>query len=124
MGKKLPLFIGLTAALLSGCGASPQLPDIDTTAIVATQPEQTVSPETVQETLQAPQLMAFTDSPEAARQLAGQYGITFVSWQDGLALFVTQEEPSAVIRRGKDAGLPELSENYRRPLLSSEKSTD
>ena len=57
------------------------------------------------------QLMGFAESQEDAEALAELYGITLVEYQNGLALFHTDEDPKEVIRRGQEKGWQELSLN-------------
>lgn len=117
MNKRIPIFLSLTALLLSGCAGS-QKPQPAEATVVTVQPPACTQSQT-EETAGAvePQLMALTDTEKAAEEIAGQYGITLVSWQDGLALFFTEEDPEAVVRRGVKNGWPELSVNYQRELF-------
>ena len=117
MNKRIPIFLSLTALLLSGCAGS-QKPQPTETTVVTAQPPVCTQSQT-EETAGAvePQLMALTDTEKAAEEIAGQYGITLVSWQDGLALFFTEEDPETVVRRGVKNGWPELSVNYLRDLF-------
>ncbi len=113
MNKQIPIFLSLTAILLSGCagGAKPE------PAVVTTRP--TAPAPSVPETTETgePQLMALTDTRAEAEDIARQYGITLVSWQDGLALFFTEEDPESVVLRGAKNGWPQLSVNYQRELF-------
>lgn len=56
-------------------------------------------------------LMASADSEEEARELAELYGIQLVEYSYGVATFDTDEDPAAVIARGKRNGWPALSLN-------------
>ena len=115
MNKRILIFLSLTAILLSGCAGDARPEPTETTAI--TQP--TAPAPSVPETTGTgePQLMALTDTQAEAEKLARQYGITLVSWQDGLALFFTEEDPQTVVLRGAKNGWPELSINYQRELF-------
>ena len=95
----------IAAALIVGLFGCKRIPDgpkpgpekVQTQTTVAVDPEK--------------QLLCSAESREAAEALSEQYGIVLVEYQDGLACFYTEEDPLAVIRRGKDQGLPELSLN-------------
>ena len=117
MMRLFPILLGLTAILLSGCaGQAKPGPTEPTVAI--TQPPAQSGPETTETGEPAePQLMALTDTRAEAEDIARQYGITLVSWQNGLALFSTEEDPEAVLRRGEKNGWPELSLNHQRGLF-------
>lgn len=69
-------------------------------------------------------LMAQTDSEEQARETAELYGITFVSYENGIALFWTDEDIYEVIARGQKKGYPQLSVNYTRELHDTEETID
>lgn len=119
MNQRIPIFLSLTALLLSGCAGQAR-PAPTETAVVTTQPPAPASP--APETTEAaettePQLMALTDTRAEAERIARQYGITLASWQDGLALFFTEEDPETVVRRGAKNGWPELSVNDQRELF-------
>ena len=60
------------------------------------------------------QLMALVDTEEQAQEIAAQYGIEFVSFENGLALYHTEEDPFEVITRGQDNGYPQISVNFVR----------
>ena len=57
------------------------------------------------------ELLCLADSREEAEEIAESYGIELVSFESGVAVFHTQENPRDVIARGKSEGLPELSLN-------------
>ncbi len=61
-------------------------------------------------------LMAVVESEEEAMEIAEKYMIEFVSFQNGMALFQTEEDPYAVIRRGEENDYPSLSVNYVRTI--------
>lgn len=61
-------------------------------------------------------LMALTDSEESAREIAEQYGITFLSFEEGIAFYDTEEELAQVVRRGEENGYPAVYINYAREL--------
>lgn len=66
-------------------------------------------------------LMAEADSEEEARTIAEQYGITFVSYNNGIAVYQTDEDPFQVIVRGQENDYPQLSLNLKRELYSGGK---
>lgn len=59
-------------------------------------------------------LMAAVQTEEEAQELAGQYGIELVSFENGIALYHTDEDPFAVIARGQENGYSQLSINFVR----------
>lgn len=62
-------------------------------------------------------LMAVVDTEEEAREIAELYGITFASYDNGVATYQTDEDPFQVITRGQENGYPQLSLNFGRKLL-------
>ena len=61
-------------------------------------------------------LMAVVESEEEAMEIAEKYMIEFVSFQNRMALFQTEEDPYAVISRGEENDYPPLSVNYVRTI--------
>ena len=59
-------------------------------------------------------LMASVDTQEEAEEIAEQYGITLVSFENGIAVYQTEEDPYDVITRGQENGYHELSVNFIR----------
>lgn len=59
-------------------------------------------------------LMSEAETEEAAREIAEQYGIEFISFENGIALYHTEEDPFEVIARGQENGFPQLSINFTR----------
>ncbi len=57
------------------------------------------------------QLLCMTQTEEEAVLIAQQYGIELESFRKGVAVFTTQEDPQAVIDRGKKNGWAELYKN-------------
>lgn len=106
----------LVILLLCGCGRKEPVrikpaPDLTPSQTV---PGHTKSdPDAVSPT---GQLLCRAESLEEAESLAELYGITLVSFNDGLAVFYTEEDPRDVIQRGRDNGWPELSRNVVRYL--------
>lgn len=64
-------------------------------------------------------LMALAESEEEAKTIAEQYGITFVSFQSGVATYYTDEDPQQVIDRGVENGYQALYLNQSRQLYDS-----
>jgi hypothetical protein len=62
-------------------------------------------------------LTAMVDSEDEAKEIAGLYGITLVSYEYGIATFYTEEDPEQVIQRGIENGYPELEINYTVDLM-------
>ena len=58
------------------------------------------------------ELMGEAATREDAEALAALYGIELVSWSGRLAVFHTEEDPAAVIRRGRENGWPALEINH------------
>lgn len=58
------------------------------------------------------QLMCLADSQEEAEKISGLYGIDLLSFTLGVAVFQTDEDLDAVIRRGIENGWPLLEKNY------------
>lgn len=65
-------------------------------------------------------LMALVDNEETAMEIAEQYGITFVSFQDGVATFYTEEDINQVLERGEKNGYPPVYINQKRELYDSQ----
>lgn len=63
-------------------------------------------------------LMATVDTEEEARDIAELYGITLVSFEYGVAVYQTEEDPIQVITRGQENDYPQLSLNLTRELYS------
>ena len=59
-------------------------------------------------------LMSEAETEEDARAIAEQYGIDFISFENGIALYHTEEDPFEVIARGQENGYPQLSVNFIR----------
>lgn len=59
-------------------------------------------------------LMCEADTEEDAREIAEQYDIEFVSFENGIALYRTEENPFEVIARGQENDYPQLSVNFIR----------
>lgn len=67
------------------------------------------------------QLMAMTDTEEMAQEIADQYGIELTSFENGIAVYHTEEDPFEVIARGQANGYAQLSINFVR-TMDEEKS--
>lgn len=63
------------------------------------------------------ELLALTASKEEAEEIAGLYRITLKSFSDGVAVYITDQDPSDLIAFGKRNGYPTLSVNHKRHLF-------
>lgn len=63
-------------------------------------------------------LMATVTTEEEAKEIADLYGITLVSFEYGVAVYQTEEDPMKVITRGQENDYPQLSLNMKRELQS------
>ena len=112
------LLILLAAALVSGCRKNVASETIPPKTVPAeTAPLETIPTPGFAETVpgdisQKGQLMASAETLEEAQKLAELYGIELVDYSYQIALFRTEEDPRAVIQRGKENGWPELSLNH------------
>lgn len=93
---------------LAGCGGEPPTSKLIVSSI-ETGSGQTSVPG---------QLVCLADSKQEAEQIAQDYGIELLSFEDGVALFSTEEELMEVIRRGQENGLPALSYNHIHQTMS------
>lgn len=59
-------------------------------------------------------LLASVATQEEAEEIAEQYGITLVSYENGIAVYRTEEDPYNVIARGQENGYHKLSVNFIR----------
>ena len=59
------------------------------------------------------ELIASCKDEKEAQDIADKYGIEFVDYSWGVAVFHTEEDPVSVINRGKKNGWPVLSVNGR-----------
>lgn len=62
------------------------------------------------------ELVGLVSSIAEAKEVATQYGIDFVSFDTGVAVFATKEDINKVIARGKENGYVNLSPNYNRTI--------
>ena len=60
------------------------------------------------------QLISDAQSKEDAEEIAAMYGVTFLEYLDGAALYETEEDPLEVIRRGEEQGYPQMWVNSER----------
>lgn len=58
------------------------------------------------------ELLCLCESEAEAKEIADQYGITFVNYDYGVATFTTDKDLQEVIQMGKDNGWTELSMNH------------
>lgn len=98
--------------LLSGCHAAGNAP-LPSRDAQPTQPFPTERTEPVQpdDASTVGQLKGPAETREDAEETAALYGIELVDFQNGLALYYTEEDPKEVIRRGEENGWPQLSLN-------------
>lgn len=68
-------------------------------------------------------LTTLVDSQEEAQGIAELYGITLVSFENGVAVYQTEEDPFEVIARGDENGYPQLSINFIRTLQDGEETS-
>lgn len=61
-------------------------------------------------------LMADVETEEQAQEIAEQYNIELISFENGIALYHTEEDPFQVIARGEQNGYPQLSINFIRTI--------
>ena len=88
----------LITVLLTGCIKQKPAP-------VLPNPDETVSYSEGRE------LMCITESEDKAKEIAAIYGIELVEYRNELAVFHTEEDPKAVIKRGVENGWLELEGN-------------
>lgn len=62
------------------------------------------------------ELMALVSSEDEAQEVAVQYGIILVSYGQGVATYHTEEDPAAVVQRGRDNGWTPLAVNRSHTL--------
>ena len=90
------LVLLLTAMPFSGCGKKARFPkDSGVGAAIANE-----------------QLIASVQTREEAERIGELYGIELVDFSAPAALYRTEEDPDAVIKRGMDNGWPKLEKNY------------
>lgn len=58
-------------------------------------------------------LICLADSEGAAQEIAQLYDVELVKFQNGVAVFSTEENLQEVIQRGVDNGWPELSPDHK-----------
>lgn len=63
-------------------------------------------------------LMATVTTEEEAKEIADLYEITLVSFEYGVAVYQTEEDPMKVITKGQENDYPQLSLNMKRELQS------
>lgn len=117
--KRLVLFL-VSSVLLCGMVGCTTIEDIKQTA--NSQPwasedsreklEGLITDHVKVEVAEGEELMCLCESENAAREIADQYGITFVNFNYGVATFTTDKDLQEVIQIGKDNGWTELSINH------------
>lgn len=114
MKKRMIIVIG--AAVIIVLGTAVYLSCNRRTAVPFDLEANAANPEEMEtnEMYQLNQLMGSAKSEEEAQETAALYGITLLEYQNGMALYETQEEPLEVIARGEKEGYPQLWLNYIR----------
>ena len=117
--KRLVLFL-VSSVLLCGMVGCTTIEDIKQTA--NSQPwasedsreklEGLITDHVKVEVAEGEELMCLCESENTAREIADQYGITFVNFNYGVATFTTDKDLQEVIQIGKDNGWTELSINH------------
>ncbi|MBR6208160.1 MAG: hypothetical protein IKQ69_04105 [Oscillospiraceae bacterium] len=114
---------------LVGCGkvVPPQLPEKPAAGVATPEPARTPKPAhdvsakptsspSAGEYPEGRELFALAETEEAARAIAEEYGIELVEYRYGIAVFHTQEDPYAVVRRGAENGWTPLEVNtFKKP---------
>lgn len=62
------------------------------------------------------ELCCMAESRERAEEIAALYSIELVSFDWGVAVFHTEEDPETVLERGRENGWPELNLNNEKQL--------
>ena len=62
------------------------------------------------------ELIALADTEEQAQEIASLYQIELLSFSNGVAVYATDQEPSALIALGQQNGYPVLSVNKKLEL--------
>ncbi|MCR5090538.1 MAG: hypothetical protein K6C08_13635 [Oscillospiraceae bacterium] len=106
-GCVLLFSVSLTA--LSGCTLS--FPEKES-------PSPTAIQQYISDYVFGEELLALTDSEEDAKKLAELYGISLVSFSDGVATFHTEEDPEIIVQTGTDKGWPPVEVNYAVETMS------
>ena len=58
------------------------------------------------------ELFASVESEDAAKEIAGLYGIQLVSFEDGVAVYHTSSDPESVVANGAENKWPPVEINY------------
>lgn len=89
------------------CGGLMILPLLLLTLLGCSREEVPLSPRETDTT--GGRLICTAETEEQAQEIAQLYGIELIAFRNGVAVFTTEEDPWKVIRRGMEAGWPELS---------------
>lgn len=109
--KRFLIGMLMLALLLAGCASAEKetpVREIQETKPVPTERTEPVQPD---DTAPSGQLKGRAETQAEAEEIAALYGIQLVDYQNGLALFYTEEDPKTVIARGEENGWPQLSLN-------------
>ena len=63
------------------------------------------------------ELFCMADNQQEAEEIAALYGIELASVEWGVAVFRTEEDPEAVMERGRQNGWPVLNLNSEKQLM-------
>ncbi|MGN1315098.1 MAG: hypothetical protein ACI4VG_08840 [Lachnospiraceae bacterium] len=74
--------------------------------------EQTVEELQMEETDGEAGLMATPETLEEAEKIAELYGITLISYENKVAVYLTDKDIQELIRMGKEKGYPTIDVNY------------
>ena len=108
-GILLPVIVGIMMLTAVGCGKNDGIREGETDMVSGTV---TVSQTGRKDDIvKGGELICSADDEAQAREIAGLYGIELVRFEYGVATFHTDDDPAAVIQKGKDNGWKELSVN-------------
>lgn len=101
MKRMMLSLLSVLSLVLFGCSA--RIPNIPSYPFPSASPGSSY--------VEGEELLALVETEEEAKKIAEVYGIELVSYSYGVAGFHTEEDPQAVISRGKANGWPQLDMN-------------